>query len=251
MKRFGWAGIGVFAVTAALLLALAAPALAQGGLQLSLRKDYGSGIGNQIQGRWTVAVRGAEGITSVTYELDGTPMATVTQAPYSLTFDTGQYPTGVHRLSATAQTAAGGLRSNEVTVEFVTAGAAARVALPIIGLALALVLVASVIPQLLVGRKKRRFEPGMKLDYGLTGGAICPKCRRPFVYSFLGPNLLVGKLLRCPYCGHWAILRRASPAALAAAEAEAGAGAAPAAKPAPLSPEEKFRRQIEDSKYQD
>lgn len=236
------------ALCTALLVAVG-PAWAEGELTLSLNKDIGSRLGNQCQGRFTLSVRGAQDLTSVTYEIDGAPMATVTKAPFSLAFDTGQYPLGAHRLSATAETLGGEtLKSNVITVEFISAGSAARIWVPIVAGILLIVILGSVVPAL--GGRRQVFEPGAVRSYGLAGGTICPRCRRPFAMNAVSPNLVVGTLQRCPYCGKWAVLRRAGREALAAAEAEAVAGAKPQVSPS-LSAEEKLRRQIEDSRYQE
>ncbi len=246
LGRLVWIGVALAMVG----LALVVSAGAEGGLTLSLTKNIGSKLGNQCQGRFTLSVRGGQDLTSVTYEIDGAPMATVSRAPFSLAFDTGQYPLGVHRLSATAQTAGGEtLKSNELTVEFISAGSALRIWGPIVGVLLLIVLLGSIVPQLAGGRGKQRFEPGAARSYGLSGGTICPRCRRPYALSALGLNLLTGKLQRCPYCGKWTVARRAGPEALAAAEAaEIGS-----TRPAVSSPsdEDRLRREIEDSRYQD
>jgi hypothetical protein len=72
------------------------------------------------------------------------------------------------------------------------------------------------------------FVPG---QYSLAGGAVCPRCELPYSRKTFSPNLLVGKLERCPHCGKIAVVGRASPSALEAAEArlsEQGSEAAPA-----------------------
>jgi hypothetical protein len=58
----------------------------------------------------------------------------------------------------------------------------------------------------------------------------------------------LGKLERCPYCNKWSIVPAASLAALKAAEAAELESAKPEVPE--LSPEEKLRRQIEESRYQ-
>lgn len=90
--------------------------------------------------------------------------------------------------------------------------------------------------------------PGISQAYGPAGGAICSKCGRAFARSYWSPNLITGKLCRCPHCGKWSVAPRASQAALAAAEAAHKT-------PAPGSdthvrPEEGLRKRIEDSKYE-
>jgi hypothetical protein len=74
-------------------------------------------------------------------------------------------------------------------------------------------LLATVIP--LFFFRKKRFQ--LK-QYGFAGGAVCSRCRLPFSRSTFSPNLLVGKLERCPHCGKWGIARRATAMELEEAE---------------------------------
>ncbi len=237
---------------AVLCLLLVAPAaLAQGDqLQLFLSRSFGFSLGNQIQGQFSLTVSGPAGLSSVTYYLDGQEMATVTKAPFSYSFSTDTYPLGMHRLAASAVTASGQtLRSNPIDVEMVSAAAGwqstGRLLIPIFGVVL-LVVVLMVAVQVLPFGGKRRYEPGETRSYGAAGGAICPKCGRPFARSLLAPNLLFGKLERCPYCGKWSITRPATMEALRAAEQAEVQAAAPLV-PEP-TPEEQLRRQIEESR---
>ncbi len=97
---------------------------------------------------------------------------------------------------------------------------------------------------LLAGQK----QAGEASGYGLSGGAVCLRCGRAFARHPLSPNLIAGKLSRCPHCGKWSIVPRATPAALIAAEAaHRTASETPGAA---LSEEERLRRQIEASKYE-
>ena len=88
-------------------------------------------------------------------------------------------------------------------------------------------------------------------QYSIAGGAICPRCTLPYTRNTFSPNLLVGKLERCPHCGKVAVVRRASPADLEAAEARLAAGAAPGEAPAEMSEAERLRRQLDDSRFED
>lgn len=83
---------------------------------------------------------------------------------------------------------------------------------------------------------------------GMAGMAVCRKCGRAFPRPFIAPNLFMGKLVRCPYCGTMAVLPAASQAELDAARARER-GPEQAGTPA-LSPEEELRRRIEQSKYE-
>ena len=100
---------------------------------------------------------------------------------------------------------------------------------------------------MILGRNRDRFELG---KYGAAGGAVCTGCKNPFSRSVLAPNLVVGKLGRCPHCGKWAIVRRASSVELDEAEArwveEQEQG-----KREVLDENERMRRMLEESKYED
>jgi hypothetical protein len=247
----------LFIVTLLLVVGLAPtePAQAQGDeLRLSLRRDWGlGGMGNQIQGLFTLSVNGEQDISSVSFELDGDGIATVTQPPFKFQFNTDRYPHGTHALSAIARMSDGRtIKSNVINVEFVSAEAgwqvAQRIMIPVFALVGLVIILATVGPLILSGKEKRRCVPGEPRNYGIAGGAICPKCGRPFALSFFSLNLVTRKLDRCPYCDKWSLVSRASREALAAAEV-AEAEASKPAIPGP-SPEEKLRQQIEESRYQ-
>jgi hypothetical protein len=227
-------------------------------LRLSLRKDWGFSMGSQVQGLFSLALSGGPELASARFDLDGEEMASLEQPPFKLQFSTDKYPAGWHKLSATARAADGRtLTSNTISVEFVSAQAGGQMTQRLIIPLLALVLVAMILGLggqfFLEGRDKRPREPGAPRHYGMAGGALCPKCGRPFARHLFAPNMLLGKLERCPYCRQWSIVPAASPAALAAAEAaETRAAEAQAVQsdvPEP-GPEEKLRQQIEDSRYQ-
>jgi len=244
----------VIAITVlAIGLSLAGPVGAQDEVRLSLSKVWGFSMGGQVQGLMHLSVSGPQDITSVRFELDSEEIATVTQPPFALQFSTDKYPRGRHRLSATVQTSGGRtLQSNTISVEFVSAEegwqVAQRIMIPLLVIVIVVILVSTVGQFLLSGHGTQRLEPGVPRHYGLAGGAICPKCERPFARHVFSPNLLVGKLERCPYCGKWSVVPQASREALAAAEAAEAEASKPTVPEA--SPEEKLRRQLEESQYQ-
>jgi hypothetical protein len=189
----------------------------------------------------------------VQFELDGQEITTVTKSPFSIQFNTDKYPRGWHKFSATVQTSSERtLTSNTISAEFVSAEqgwqVAQRIIVPLAVIVVLAMLISTGGQFLLSGRGKQRPEPGAPRHYGIEGGAICPGCGRPFARHFLSPNLLVGKLERCPYCGKWSVVAAASPEALAAAQAAEIEASKPAV-PEP-NPEEELRRQIEESRYQ-
>jgi hypothetical protein len=66
----------------------------------------------------------------------------------------------------------------------------------------------------------------------------------------LSPNIGLGtKLERCPHCGKWSLVRRATNEQLAAAEARLWGGAEP--QLSPERREEDLRRKVDDSRFLD
>jgi DNA-directed RNA polymerase subunit RPC12/RpoP len=184
--------------------------------------------------------------------MDGQEMGTANQAPFRLVFDTNNYPAGRHDLTATGRTTEGrSVNSAPLNVNILSAAQANQMLVRILVPVLILVLLATVLGaggSSWLAARGQRGRPGLPQSFGISGGAICPKCGRPFALSPLNLNMLTGKLVRCPYCGKWSIVRRASREALEAAVASETAGAAPTV--ADISPEEKLQKQIEESRYQ-
>ncbi len=240
------------AITCLALFLGTTAALAQSSeLQLSLSRNFGFSMGKQIQGSFTIAAYGPTDLTSVTYLIDGKEMATVTQAPFRYSFSTDSYPLGNHQFSATAKTSSGQtLQSNVIDVEMVTASegwqAGGRIALPLLGIVF-LVILLSFGMQFVTMGKRRRYEPGAERNYGVSGGAICPRCGRPYARSFWSLHMMGSKLERCPYCGKWAFVRAASPEALRAAEQAELQGSQPTAVHEKTA-EERLLEQIEESR---
>jgi DNA-directed RNA polymerase subunit RPC12/RpoP len=241
----------LLAVLAGVITAL--PVLAQEGtLTLSLSRDWGyGGFGGDIQGTFSFHVRGPSNLVRVEYYIDELKIGEDTTAPFDLQFVTDNYPLGAHELYALGYTDDGKiLRSNSSHPTFVSASEGGAVALKIVAPMLVLVfgamILSAVIP-LLTGRKTAALAAGTPRQYTL-GGGVCPKCSRPFAFHLLSLNMLTGKLTRCPYCGRWSIVRRASVQELRAAEQaeiETAKGPIPEA-----SKEEKLRKELEDSKFQ-
>ncbi len=125
-------------------------------------------------------------------------------------------------------------------------GSQPRLELVLVGVVILIVIARRVVPML--GGRQDTVAGSTPGSYGPAGGAICPHCGRTFSRNLLSPNLVIGKLSRCPHCGKWSVVAAASPAALAAADAAQREPTETA--DAPLSSEEKLRRQIENSKYE-
>ncbi len=255
MKTKAW---NILTVLFVLFLA-ATPALAQEGegLQLRLRRNFGYSSGSQIQGTFTISASGPEDLERVVFLLDGEPIGEASEAPFSLGFTTDIYPLGEHTLSAVGYTRGGQeLRSIELNRTFVSAEAgwqaAMRIVGPLLGITLAGMVIGIVIP-FLVGRGKKEEVPlGAERKYGAAGGAICPRCERPFPLRILSMNLSpVHRVDRCPHCGKLGVMRRRSLNELRAAERRELEQARASGQVEVESEEDRLRRELERSRYQD
>jgi hypothetical protein len=248
-----------FPILICLLLTLSVvyPVRAQEDEQLTLRlnRDFGyGGFGNDIQGLFSMEIRNApENLARVVFTIDGELIAEDSEAPFKIQFSTESYPLGEHVLAAIGYLSDGqSIPSNSFTMDFVSpeAGwqAAGKIIVPILGIVLVVMLV-SFITTFLTGRKQGAIPAGTQRNYGIKGGTICPKCSRPFAFKLLSLNMgPFHKLDRCPNCGRWGLFRRRSLDELRAAEAAEVSGAQEYEPN--ISEEEKLRKELEDSRYQ-
>jgi hypothetical protein len=208
----------------------------------------------RIQGTITISASGPEDLSQVVFYIDDQVLGEVNQAPFSLQFVTDDYPHGAHTFSASGFTSTGTtLQSNEIRAEFISAQEGFRfvgsIVIPIVVVVLASILVATVVPFIFSRGKKEQLAPGAKRQYGYFGGAICPKCDRPFSRHIYGLNLGPRKLDRCPYCGNWSLVGRASREELEAAEAAEIEDAQKGALQPQFS-EEKLKRDLDESRFE-
>jgi hypothetical protein len=236
---------------------VAAPALAQSqDLQLTVRRDFGYGGGDQIQGLFTLQATGPADLASVTFKVDDQVVGTVAAAPFQVSFNTDSYPLGWHTLTAEGQTAAGQkLASAPRRFEFVSAStgvqSVGRIALPIVGVLVLIGAIALIATFLDIRRSKASPTPlGAVRQYGIMGGAICPKCGRPFSRHWWAPNAGLGKLDRCPHCGRWSLVRAVPLEQLRAAEAAELKQDLPTGPASQPSAEEALRKQLDDSRFE-
>ncbi len=242
-------------------LAVAWPALAQtAALTLSVSKTFGFNNGSQIQGSFRLEASGPANLKSVTFTLDGQPLGQLSAPPFTFDLETDRFAPGWHTVGASGQTADGQtLTATDRRYEFLSAAqarsATTRFIGPILGI-VGLIVVVGLGSQLffaLRGGKNRSALPlGAHRTYGVWGGAICPKCQRPFSIHWWGLNALPGqKFDRCDHCGRWSLVRWASPAQLAKAEAAELKYAQPTAPQLELTPEEKLKREVDASRFDD
>jgi DNA-directed RNA polymerase subunit RPC12/RpoP len=227
--------------------------------RLDVQRNFGYGAGSNLRGDMSNRIFGpAETIRSVTYLIDGQEMATVSEPPFSFRYNTDSYPPGWHELVAVVTTIDGReVTTPVVRVNYLSAEqqnvSMRNLFLPLGGGLLLATLIGLGL-QFLTARNTRRPEPGEQREYGFSGGTICSRCGRPFALQFFAPNMLAGKLTRCPFCGKVGIMRRRSAQDLAAAEAAELAGARAGETRLPgageaMTEEEKMRRMLDDSRY--
>lgn len=238
------------ALTVSLLAVSVAFAQAEG-LSMTMSRDWGyGGFNGDIQGLFTMHISGPDTLVRVEFYIDETKIGEDTEAPFALQFTTDNYPLGWHTMSAIGFTADGQeLTSNTITAEFVPEQEVAKFLIPVFGVVLVAILGSTLIPFLVTRNKKPVQLPlGEERSYGVGGGGICPKCKRPFALPFFSMNMGLSKYGRCPYCGKWSAVRVLPVAKLREAEkAELTWSQAEAPQ---VSEEEKLRKELDDSKYQ-
>jgi hypothetical protein len=214
-----------------------------------MSRDWGyGGFKGDIQGLFTMHVTGPTDLVKVSFYIDDSVIGEVDKAPFNLQFNTDNYPLGFHDLYAVGNSSTGlEYRSNIVRAEFVPASSSSKTIFPILGIVLGAVIISAMIP-LLMGRRTKKMPLGAERNYGAGGGAICPKCHRPFPLSLLTPHLAFSKIAICPYCGKLSLVRPEPIEKLRLAEKAELVGEK--AMVPEETEEEKLKKEMDDSKYQ-
>lgn len=216
--------VWLFAAVLGLLFITTAAAFgqAQDAYTIDIRRDWGYGAGVDLQGRMTLTINGdTSEIIHVRYLLDGEEMAAVSSEPFSYPFNTDDFPAGMHTIHAELTSQQGEVFiSNEITRNFVAAsevgGKMGSILWPIFGIAA----VVTGLSFVLTSRRSKAAARAGGRDYGFLGGVICPKCGQPFKRSAWSLLHVGGfRFDRCPHCGRWVGVRRASQQQLEDAEA--------------------------------
>lgn len=85
----------------------------------SLYKNNGYGMGNDMNGEWTLNVEVSSDVTRVEFYLDGKLVSNDTAAPFSWNFNTADYTDGLHLFRAMAFNADGEVNYQEIPRNFV------------------------------------------------------------------------------------------------------------------------------------
>ncbi len=245
----------IFIIAALLTMLLAFPAGAQQDtpeLEIRLNRDFGyGGFGNDIQGTFTIRVDGPENLQEVHFYLDDTLLGRDEEAPFALQFNTDNYDPGLHNIYAVGLLPDGGeIRSRDISANILSSEESKNRTFLIVGPILAIsvigVLLGSIIPALM-GRKGEKRPIG---EYSIAGGTVCPRCTFPYSRRTFSPNLIFGKLERCPHCGKWSIRPRASQADLFEAEERLRASQEVTTS-TEIDQEDSLRRALDESRYEE
>jgi hypothetical protein len=221
-------------------------------LEIKLNRDFGyGGFGNEIQGTFTVRAEGPENLQEVFFYLGETLLGQDAEAPFALQFNTDNYSPGLQKIYAVGVLNNGEeIRSREISANILSSEDSMNKTLsfvgPILGVTAIALLLGAIIPALM-GRKGSTGPIG---EYKIAGGTVCPRCTFPFSRNTFSPNLVFGKLERCPHCGKWSIRPRASQSELAAAEERLRA-ARDETPEIETDPQDSLRRALDDSRYED
>jgi len=236
-----WLGILLIVLLALSFTSVFAQDSSQFGLRL--RRDWGYGAGADIQGRVTLSLTGDTGeVSKVVFSMDDAVIADLSEAPFSFSFSTDDYPSGMRKMSAEVFTSGGeSQEASPITYNFLSKEQASSATTNVIGLVVVIILVSLGLSVFISSRNKG----SETANGGINGLAVCKRCGKTFPRSILGLNVVVGKFERCPHCGKWQLTRRASPAEIEFADSRN--------KPnADTLPETKAEKdELEDSKYID
>jgi predicted RNA-binding Zn-ribbon protein involved in translation (DUF1610 family) len=256
MKRLGW--IVFFLV--GLLLPVSTVLAEDPGFEIRLNRDFGyGGMGNQIQGRFSIIVKDDLDFLQVTYMMDDTEMGVLTEAPFRFSFSTDDFVPGNHEYWAIGVLSDGTmLESNRISANVLTAEEANVDVGLILGIIFGTIIVGGGISWVITTVVSKRTEKGEYFDanhlpkgFNLRGGTICPKCGEAYAYHVFSANLLTHKFDRCPHCGKFSLTRSVSRDKIIAEVSKRHGEDLEIENKQPLTEEEKLRKQLEESKFLD
>jgi len=225
-------------------------------ITLKFSRDFGYSGAGKIQGLFSMKVTSSEKLSEVIFFIDNESIGKDSLEPFSIQFNTDNFSPGEHSLYAIGYTIDGkSLKTRENISHFISAEESKKATItlivPILGLSLIAVIVSAVIPGL-ISKRKGGVAPGTERNYSTAGGTICSRCNRPFARHVFAPNMLVGKMERCPHCGKWGIFR-AYPIDILrkAEEAELNSGSIQTSSKQPADEEDLLRDELDSTKFQD
>jgi hypothetical protein len=220
-------------------------------IELQVVKVFGFRVGNKLQGRIGLRVDGPADLMRVEFYLDDEMINEDFDAPFRYDFSTGDIAPGEHTLSAIGYTEDGRVLPSDVgTYTILSADEAVtgiqKYMIPLlIGVVIFLIMAGA-----LSAAITKRTGPPYKIgDYGPAGGAVCRRCGMPFSRHTLSPNLVVGKLERCPNCGAVGVVRRGTPMELQVAEERLLADMQKRREIPEEEEDERLRRMLDETRF--
>ena len=211
--------------------------------QLRLSRDWGYGMGSDIQGQMTLSLQGDNSqIERVTYYFNDVQVSEQTEAPFKYSFNTDQFPVGINIMRADVFTQDGKLHTTlPLGYNFLSSKEANKTTGLLVGGIIGVTLLITALSFLIAsrGQGKNRNSGGM---FGL---AICKECGQTFPRSLFGMNIVVGKFERCPHCGKWQITVPASQSEIA----QANRASQP--EPMPKTDSSDKKDELEESRFID
>ena len=226
--------------------------------RLNVRRTFGYGNGSDIRGTFTISIVGPGNVSTVKYMIDDQLIAETTSAPFSYSFQTTQFPSGWHDLSAIIETNQGLIlttpvrRFNFVTAEQESSGMAGII-IPLLG-GIVLVVIGVVAFQSIVFRKKplSTLPLGASRNYGMRGGTICPQCHRPYAIHWWALNIgFRNRFDRCDFCGKWSVVHPLGRAELSAAESAELEQAQDSPHNSAKTEQDRLKEMVDQSRYTD
>lgn len=112
-------------------------------LRLDFYKDNGYGMGDDIQGQWTITASVSSDVVRVEFYLDGQLQENATSTPFSWSFNTAEFSENKHMFTVISYDSSGATAESERQANFVEFPVSFVVA--IIGIIVAITLVALVV----------------------------------------------------------------------------------------------------------
>ncbi len=215
-------------------------------LSLRLNRDFGYGGFGTIQGKFSYRVTGPDTLSRVEFLLNGEIIGEDSEPPFRFQFHTDDYPMGDTTFSAIGYTTDGQeYHSNEVTREILSkaaAGEETKKAAWQFGLPFLILIGVVYLITIWASRSSGKYKTVTANSF--FGATVCPKCGQPFNMHIWKLNLGISALDRCPHCGKWSRVNRATSEEIEAAEQ--GSITEPSQ---PASAKELLRKKLDDSRF--
>ncbi len=250
--RKPWHLFGVMSLLMALLIISPRCVSAQtdSELTISMLRNFGSALGGNISGTFTIRAKGPDKLDHVTFYLDNEPIGTVDSPPYNLKFNTSAYAEGTHTITAVGTTTDDQeLQSNSITRNFLTQSESNKSIILFVVPLVLLIIVARFAAHWISKRGDSSSPEVAALD-GPNGGTICPKCHKPFARHWWGLNFGTSKYDRCPHCHKWSLVKRVPPELLQASIDTMQQSETPSEETTTTDNKTDRKRRLDDSRFE-